>query len=928
MRHKNITTSITLLLLLLLPALMQGQEMIATISQSVETDFGLYQPLSVDITPQCEPYKVEKDFSNVINFHDFEFTVEELTYLDEYQFVISPRRFEGGTGYREIYDVYNECRDMNIPAFVTTDAVLHTFHLCFDYILMTIEKKKFIPDLNNLLSEMITITHSHYSNANEQSVQIALKRNLDFLITAKKLLAPSYSPPAYDDPLYDSEIDLIMNAQNFIKSPIFGYFEDYSQYEPRGHYTKSDSLKKYFRSMMWLGRMTFAADPKAGIAEPNLTMTRSAILLIQSLKSINSFTQSAFDIWESIYAPTVFFVGKSDDINFYQYIPIMETIYGIDYHTLASDDFADNSKLESFLTFAMDLEGPRIGYPFQNQGFRFMGQRFIPDSYIFSELTNDRIPDSRYFPYGLDATCIFGSELSYSLLEETGDLDAYPSYAQRLESLKAEFSSLPENQWAENIYWNWLYSLMPLLFPKGDGYPGFMQNSAWVYKELATALGSWTELRHDTILYAKQSGSWTGIIPNAIMQQGYVEPNPHLYARLASLSDYLITGLQEFDLIYDNFDSRLNKLRDLLIQLKNIAEKELTDNSLSPDDYAMITKFGGIIEDIVQFDSKYGNMGPRYDSEDNMPVIADVHTVGGTGPTMFLEEGVGYPICIYVISPVEGQLIITKGAVFSYYEFIKTGEPRLTDEAWRDMLTSNQPPAHPWWTGRYAAIDTRLINSEPGFHFWSTFDTYTLDVLISPDKPEIGDSITVSVTSDFHWAYLRKPELDLTLPDGSTIHFTDFEEVDNHYEKTLGSNNFSEGKLWLEINTSFTDFDYYDAPISYRTGLYLNNPTHSPEAEPVALPGRIELSQNYPNPFNASCIIHYSLPKAGIVDLAIYSITGKHVKTLEHRSKSAGSYAISWDGTNDEGKRVASGVYILSLKSGRVGISKRMVLLY
>ena len=72
---------------------------------------------------------------------------------------------------------------------------------------------------------------------------------------------------------------------------------------------------------------------------------------------------------------------------------------------------------------------------------------------------------------------------------------------------------IPAADWAQNLYWNWLYTLLPLLEPKGEGWPVFMQNQAWTDKSLNTALGSWAELRHDTILYAKQSETEKSIPP-------------------------------------------------------------------------------------------------------------------------------------------------------------------------------------------------------------------------------------------------------------------------------------------------------------------------------------------------------------------------------------------------------------------------------
>jgi hypothetical protein len=68
-----------------------------------------------------------------------------------------------------------------------------------------------------------------------------------------------------------------------------------------------------------------------------------------------------------------------------------------------------------------------------------------------------------------------------------------------------------------------------------------------------------------------------------------------------------------------------------------------------------------------------------------------------------LEEAVGRVFEIYVVVEIEGQLVLTKGGVFSYYEFPWPMSDRLTDEAWREMLETNQIPERPYWTGSFMA---------------------------------------------------------------------------------------------------------------------------------------------------------------------------------------------------------------------------------
>ena len=301
---------------------------------------------------------------------------------------------------------------------------------------------------------------------------------------------------------------------------------------PRGHYTRNDTLKKYFKAMMWFGRMSFRIQTQD--ADMNKEQTRMAIMITLALKDV-------FDEWKSIYEPTVFYVGEADDLTVFDYNQLIIDVYG---DKMALSDLADDAKLMDFIGRAAKLRSPKIQSTGaekldETKGFRFMGQRFIPDSYMFQELVYDKVStlsNPRYFPMGLDVMAVLGSARAYELLDKVYDQTQYDNYAKQMESLKAQFAAFKDDTWTQNLYWCWLYCLMALLNEKGDGYPSFMKSTAWTDKELNTSLGSWTELRHDTILYAKQSYATLGMaMPPQAKPHGYVEPNPELYGRLSSL---------------------------------------------------------------------------------------------------------------------------------------------------------------------------------------------------------------------------------------------------------------------------------------------------------------------------------------------------------------------------------------------------------
>ena len=676
-----------------------AQQMIANIAKDVETEFGTYRPYSVDIEPSVEPYTVEPNFENVVNFGEFVFSEADQLLLRQNYFVVKP------SPYKQLYDVYNECESAGTPAFVTTDAVLHAFHVLYDYILRRLEVRKFVEDLEKLNKALLNEAELVYDEATVAEVKDAARMSVAYLTVANVLMDRTTTIPAYVDSLVHAELLLINNHQGYEHSPIFGYYEDYSQYVPRGHYTRSEILERYFRTLMWYGRMTFALEKQP---------TLGALLIVTALNSIMIDTQPAFDMWRRIYDPTVFFVGRTDDINMYEYTSLARRIYGDDFFSLPYVSFADSTLLKAFITAADSLPSPQIT-TLTPKGFRFMGQRFVPDSYILDRLV---FYPERLMPFGLDIMAVLGSERACQILDEVYNQMDISNYDKVLGRLKTEYDSLPDSVWAQNLYWNWLYCLMPSLFPKDEGYPPFMQSQAWQDKELCTALGSWAELRHDTILYVKQSVTPIGPpipVPWPPFRRGYVEPNPHLYRRLAALARFMRIGLEFRGLIFVEFEEKLIRLESLLLFLKMISKKELANQTLTLAEYAFICNFGGIIEDLVTFPPDEGD---RFEdnSDDDTAVIADVHTDPNTG--ICLEEGVGFPFIIYVIVKVENEIKVTCGAMFSYFEFTWPIADRLTDEAWREMQTGPNPMRMPVWTSSF-------IDSSQAFHNPYPFHSYS-----------------------------------------------------------------------------------------------------------------------------------------------------------------------------------------------------------
>jgi hypothetical protein len=246
-----------------------------------------------------------------------------------------------------------------------------------------------------------------------------------------------------------------------------------------------------------------------------------------------------------------------------------------------------------------------------------------------------------------------------------------------------------------------MWTLKGFINPFKDGYPSFMTNAAWMDKDLNTALGSWSELKHDTILYGKQSGAEMG--GGSMPTIGYVEPNIEVYEKLLWLTKFSRTNLDKRGLTIESIDNKMEEFEDLLEFLITCSIKELNNEVLTEDEYFRIGYYGGTLEDLT---SSFAGDGLRWfeitsDTDKNMAVIADFHTVAPNdfSDGGYMEAGVGPAYEIYVVVPIDGKLYLTRGAVFSYHELIST--ERLTDETWQVMISEDKQPPMSKWTDSF-----------------------------------------------------------------------------------------------------------------------------------------------------------------------------------------------------------------------------------
>ena len=697
---------------------------------------GYYSKENLQFEPAVPAYSLPLKASEIANYDEFTqkifFTKESKDLLYKNGFVVLDNEDDSEgpknqliSGQTLVNETYRSLKVADVPIFITSDSLLHLYHIQFDETLKRVEAEEFYDELWKLDKALFEASIEDYNSASGVEKEAA-RRNVAYFAVALSLLQPKpeQTEQSREDPekvtLFapqdikeysveipsfvkdDVEAELVLiGAQKEEISPIFKYVEDYSQYSPRGHYTSSEKLKNYFKAMMWHGRISMLLQSKMIIAEESMVEELAAdssekearIQTIQALLISDHFDRdkNIRDRWDRIYNVTAFYVGFSDDLGPYEYAKALDTVFG-NYRSGVS---LDNESLAELITELDKYESPKIyggtgeiipaGSETENEtleatkGFRFMGQRYTPDSYILQKLN----------PPALNIMDLLGSERAREHLRNMG-ISENEDYKKAHISLENEFGAFDEEDWNKNLYWAQLYALKPLFTRYPEGYPTFMQTEAWEDKQLNTALASWTELRHDTILYAKQT-YFLGApqIQEEKPVEGYVEPVPEFYARMLALTKMAHNGLAEMEVLDEQSDKDFTTLENTLEKLLEISIKELEDKELTDAEYKFIRNFGQNISPMLE------NVDIKSQSS---ILVADVHT--GPGGSV-LEEGTGkLDLMIVAYKQPDGRIVLGTGPVMSYYEFWQPSGERLTDEEWRKMLNDN-PPERPEWVSSF-----------------------------------------------------------------------------------------------------------------------------------------------------------------------------------------------------------------------------------
>jgi hypothetical protein len=201
----------------------------------------------------------------------------------------------------------------------------------------------------------------------------------------------------------------------------------------------------------------------------------------------------------------------------------------------------------------------------------------------------------------------------------------------------------------------------------------------------------------------------------------------------------------------------------------------------------------------------------------------------------------------------------------------------------------------------YVSVSADDVQNLMGFALNLTYDTDALEFVENSVNGAVGLQITRNIVED---EYIHIADMFIGEQFSGTV--------------TLGfkvKGSYDELSFEIPNGSVFTGENYEEMGIN------------SVESTYKVAPSVYALSKNYPNPFNPTTTIDYSIPQAGNVELVIYNTAGQKIRTLINQMQDASFYKVVWDGRDESGQSVASGIYFYRLVAGNFSKIEKMTLI-
>lgn len=654
-----------------------------------------------------------------------------------------------------LFHVYERNDYIQMPSFVTADLAVDATLAYFEAVLRDVETHFLVPRLREALRELVDAAEAARRAARSPAARAHAARAVAFWGVALRLLeqpAPGDPPEVHvPEPPCPRDVcpDMWAEAaaagsppdptplpravrgqvagivrQAFAhggeeRTPVVRGTVDFSQFRPRGNYTRTGVLSRYFRSMSWLGMATFPLEGEGADREGLVLLARSYLAAADAARTM-----------DGVIGVTAFFAGGPDAATLRQAADALRAAHG-DAATIGPDALLASDVLAPFGERVLQLPAPRVSASAAGGGrqIRVAGRRAFEDTVALQRLVapvEQMLTDARGPERALPivaaggSAAVMGSVLARELLGEAAGTDRRAAILSAIDQARGDIGALPSERFEADAYHGTLHAMLPLLAAPPDGAPPLLATDGWRRRALFGYAGAWAKLRHATILYGAQLGAECDA-PEYVPPPGYVEPLPEVYDRLGAMARRLAERLTQAgidqegrpnadDYYYTPLSDKTETLLRLLDFLRDTARAELEGRALDRETRQRITLIGGEVEWLL---ISLANTDLLSQRDQDMAIVADVFTFRSAGRVV--EVGLARPDLIYAVIPTAGGPVIARGAVMSYRELLHPMGDRMTDEQWRARLDGgDEPPLPPWVEPIYAEPVAALLLADEG----------------------------------------------------------------------------------------------------------------------------------------------------------------------------------------------------------------------
>ena len=453
-------------------------------------------------------------------------------------FVVSERM--GAASFAEqFYRIFSR----DLPVFISSDALLHAWHRSYDAILEELEETYLAQSLDEILAGMAEQLAAANKTYGKGILGDSITDADYFLAVARSLLAGQTVKSHLGN---DNRVAETLRACEGLRLQEFTLFGrdrkvDFSQFKVRGHYENSELLKRYFKAMMWCGRIDLRV---AGGKDENRTASSprelgAAAVLHELLKKSGKFEQ-----WQQFDRMIQTFVGRTDSMTFAQLGGVLAK-GGINSLADVKDVGTLKALQADILSGKIGLQHIRSHYvvssPFGPdkaelpRSFTLLGQKFVVDSWVTAKVVADEIfwddrKVQRRVPSCLDVAfaALGNDQVVPNLVQRMGNAEGHRfrdglNYQHNLAAVRRVIDAQNKAVWDENLYLNWLATLRELSKPTTDAkYPEAMRTHGWAMKTLNTQTGivGAVAARHHSVCQAVVYGRCGMRIPGRVRRAG------------------------------------------------------------------------------------------------------------------------------------------------------------------------------------------------------------------------------------------------------------------------------------------------------------------------------------------------------------------------------------------------------------------------